>query len=194
MVTAIKVRPADPLTHASGSPSAWAIAAALEPLDKVASEAEAGWGVGALERLVTPETAARFGSARKKLEDAVEAGEWEEVAKRAAVMIRGWQALQKEAIAAGHAPGVVYHYWAVEAEDGAKFLFVQHERDMAMAVKKFPDHQVWAMREVVRVIGAHSLEAQFGSKVKDLFPGAVVERVDRPPRRAKDSLDDEIPF
>src|SRR4051794_26416265 len=61
---------ADSLSNPDGTASEWAIASALAPLDKVVVEAEARWGVGQLERLVSPATAARFGSARKKLDDA----------------------------------------------------------------------------------------------------------------------------
>jgi len=192
MVTVTRPRPADSLLNASDAPTEWAIAAALEPLDKVAMETEARWGIGVLERLVSPETAARFASARKKLDESIPGNDWQEVVKRATVLIRGWKALEKEATAAGHQPGIIAHFWAVEAETGKKFLFVQHERDMSAAVKRYPDHEVWAMREVVRVLADHSVAARFASNVKELFPGAVVTNIrDVPPKRG---LEDEIPF
>ena len=54
-----------------------------------------------MPRLVSPEMAARFGSARDRLNAAIRENDGEEVAKRAAVMIRGWQALDKAATEAG---------------------------------------------------------------------------------------------
>lgn len=190
-----KLKPrADALTHSEASASQWAIASALEPLDKVAIEMEARWGIGVLERLVSPDTAAKFGSARKKLNDAIGADDWEEGARRANVMIRGWQALEKEAIAAGHEPNDTGSLWAIEAADGKKFVFVQHERDMGAAIKKFPDHTCWAMSEVIRVLAQHSLEAAAANRVKETFPGATVVELRPPKSKWNDICNDEIPF
>jgi FAD/FMN-containing dehydrogenase len=184
-----RLQPADSLLNPHGSANEWAVAAALEPLDKVASETEARWGIGTLERLVAPDTAARFASARKKLDIAIDAGDWEDVSKRAAVMIRGWQALEAAAVEAGHKPLDVTRFWAHEDDNGVRLLFVQHELDMQAAVAKFPDHRVWSMSEVGRVLSAHSLEAVLASKVKDQFPGATVTDI-----RTRQPLNDEIPF
>ena len=94
--------------QANGSPAtsvcieqAEAVTEALRPLDRVAVEIEGKWGVGRLVRLVTPDMAARFGSAKDKLNDAIRANDGEAVANRAAVLIRGWQALDKAATEAG---------------------------------------------------------------------------------------------
>lgn len=184
-----QLQPASSLLNPHGGASEWAVSAALEPLDKVASETEARWGIGALERLVPPDTAARFASARKKLDEAIDGGDWEEVAKRASVMIRGWQALEAAAIAGGHKPLDVTRFWAHEDDKGVKLLFVQHEQDMQAAVTKFPDHRVWSLSEVGRVLSAHSLEAVLAAKVKDQFPGATVTDI-----RTRQPLNDEIPF
>ncbi|WP_448953054.1 hypothetical protein [Labrys neptuniae] len=155
---------------------------------------EARWGIGVLERLVSPDTAAKFGSARKKLNDAVVTDDWQEVAKRASVMIRGWQALESEAMAAGHVPNDISALWAIESDNGKKYVFVQHERDMPAAIKKFPDHNCWAMSEVVRILAQHSMEAAAASRVKDVFPGATVVEL-RPPKSPLSAIiDDEIPF
>ena len=185
---------ADALTNSGASSAQWAIASALEPLDKVAVETEAKWGIGVLERLVSPETAARCGSARKKLTEALNTDDWEEVAKRANVMIRGWRALEKEALAAGHVPNDLSQTWTMESDDGQKFVFVQHERDMGAAIKKFPDHTCWAMSEVIRVLAQHSLEAAAANRAKEVFPGATVVELRPPKSKWNEIASDEIPF
>jgi hypothetical protein len=183
-----KPRPYDRILNHGITPDQAAVAAALEPLDKVASETEARWGIGVLERLVSPETAAKFASARVKLDNAIDAEDLAEVTKRAAVMIRGWQAMDAEAKALGNKPGEGTLLWACQAEDGTKYLFVPHEADTAVFSRKWPDHQVWSMREVVRVLQSHELALV--SKTKELFPGAVVTRAER----KKVNMDEEIPF
>ena len=66
---------------------------AMRPVDAIAAELELRWGVGKLETLVTPETAARFESARAKLDVAIFNKDPELVIKRAGIMKRGWEAL-----------------------------------------------------------------------------------------------------
>jgi len=67
--------------------------AALVPLDRVAREFEGKWGYRRLQSLASPELAVKFEGARQKLDEAIKAQDTDEVAKRAAIMIRGWQAL-----------------------------------------------------------------------------------------------------
>lgn len=189
-----KPNSADSLINSDATSNQWAIAAALEPLDKVAIEMEARWGVGVLERFVTPETAARFASARKKLNDVIYGNDWQEVAKRASVMIRGWQALEKEAIETGKKPAEADRFWCVESSDGTKYVFVQHGRDMQAAIKQFPDHQAWAMTEVVRILAGQSLVTAAAARAKEVFPGAEVTAVRKPNVLQKAGMNDEIPF
>ena len=44
---------------------------ALKPLDKVAAELEAKWGIEHLQSLVSPDLAMRFERARQQLDDAI---------------------------------------------------------------------------------------------------------------------------
>lgn len=166
------------------------IAAALEPLDRVAREFEAQWGIGRLERLVSPATAAKFASARDKLDAAIQSGDSDQVVTRADIMIRGWKALDKEARETGNKPGDVGRFWATRADDGTKFVFVQHETDTGNAAEWFPGHRVWSMPEVIRVLASADLAGVH--RAKELFPGATVQAVnvktDGPVR------EDELPF
>ncbi len=183
-------RRADPLTNPKDTPAEYAIAAALQALDRVASKYETAWGIGRLPRLVSPSTAARFDSARKKLNDAIASGDADTVATRAEIMVRGWHALDKEAREADNAPEDEDRFWCVRADDGTAFVFVQHETDTHLASRRFPDHRVWSMPEVIRVLTDPDLASI--NQVKQIFSGATVSAV----RAVKTGpLDeDEIPF
>jgi hypothetical protein len=103
-------------------------------------------------------------------------------------MIRGWRALHEEAVAAGHQPQALDRYWAVEGDDGVKWLFVAHETDMHVAVTRWPDHRVWSMRKVCRVLATLSI-ATTVNNIKKLWPSASVETITEGP-----IPNDEIPL
>ena len=75
---------------------------ALRPLDEMVHQMERRWGADRLVGLVSVETAAKFGSAKAKLDAAIDANDVEAVRKKAAVMIKAWKALSDEATALGH--------------------------------------------------------------------------------------------
>ncbi len=186
---AAKPRTYDRLTNHGLSPEQAAIAAALQPLDKVASETEARWGIGVLERLVSPETAAKFASARVKLDNAIDAGDLDIVHRRASVMIRGWKAMEGEALKYRNKPGFdADKAWAATADDGTAYIITRTTEDSGHASKAHPDHRVWSLPEILRVLQSHELELV--NKTKTLFPGATVVRAER----KKVNMDEEIPF
>ena len=78
--------------------------AALAPLDRLAREMEGAWGYRRLQSLASPDLAVKFESARQKLDEAIKAQDADAVAKRAEILMRGWQALAKTAGEQGHAP------------------------------------------------------------------------------------------
>lgn len=170
-----------------------AVAAALVPLDRVAADIERRWGPGRVEALVGPETAARFGSARRRLDEAVASGVVEDVAKRAAVLARGWQALDAEAVALGATPlpaGVVG-----ATVDGARYVVAMHDRDAAAPGLARDGETVVSLPELLRVWRDRWARAAVtADAAKAVFPGAVVTRVAKGEAEAKDGLDDEIPF
>ena len=159
---------------------------ALEPLDRIAVEMEGRWGVGRLQRLVTPEMAAKFASAKDKLDEAIRANDLEAVVSKAAVLIRGWQALDKAATEAGHKqyPEAV---WSSKHR-GTVYTICLDRADVNKIAKEAVDPAhvvtiaelltVWETFQGNRVI----------SETKSLFPGATVEKVG-----IKD-LDDDIPW
>jgi hypothetical protein len=160
---------------------------ALEPVDRVAGEMEGKWGVGRLPRLVSPEMAAKFSSARAKLDEAIRANDLEAVVSKAAVVIRGWHALDKAATEAGHKTypqGV----WSTKHRgttytvvlDRADVNKVAHDsKDAGHVVTLAELLLVWDEFQGNRVI----------SQTKSLFPGATVEKVG-----GIAELDDDIPW
>jgi hypothetical protein len=160
---------------------------AIEPLDKVAVDMERKWGVGRLQRLVTPELSAKFSSAREKLNDAIRDNDLEQVVHRAGVVIRGWQALDKAATEAGRKtyPEAV---WSKRFK-GRTYTVVLDRADVSKVAfdNEAPEHVV-TIDELLTVWddfqGRRVIE-----QTKGLFPGATVERVG-----GVGEMDDDIPF
>ena len=160
-----------------------AVSEALKPLDRVAVEMEAKWGIGRLPRLVPPEVASLFGSAKAKLDQAIRENDPAEVAKRASVMIRGWQKLDQVASEAGADALPVRTIGA--SFEGRAYVIVWDRADVSHAAKV-------SGQSVENVVTVHELLAAYeGLKakiagVKQAFPGAEVVRVGIP--RGGDAL------
>jgi len=170
--------------QANGSPAtlgwieqAEAVTEALRPLDRVAVEMEGKWGVGRLVRLVSPEMAARFGSAKDKLNDAIRANDGESVANRAAVLIRGWQALDNAATEAG-CEALPLRTVAVQ-HNGRSYVVAWDGGDVHKAAKlsRSPENVV-SVHELL--VAYEALKSKIDG-VKQAFPGAEVIKVSIPP-------------
>ena len=162
---------------------------AMRPVDAIASEMELRWGVGKLETLVTPETAAKFESARAKLDVAIFNKDPELVTPRAGVMVRGWKALEAEALRLGHKPAPPELWYAKAPEeyglDEMQFVIAKDNSAATLAQTELP---VYTVTEVARIIRLWRSQSDV-SKVKSIFAGAEVVRMDG------DLIDDkEIPF
>lgn len=164
---------------------------ALKPLDALASEMEARWGVGRLQELVSPATAAKFQSAKHKLDLAIADGGVGEVIKRAGVLMRGWQALEQEAIDAGNKP-MPADVWiaSVEAENGkpaVQYAIAKNNSDASLAQSGLV---VYTLPEVARIIRAFNDGLLcHANDVKAAFPKAVITDV-----RPKEVVEDDVPF
>lgn len=162
-----------------------AVSEALKPLDRVAVEMEAKWGVGRLPRLVSPELAALFGSAKAKLDQAIQANDAAEAAKRAAVLIRGWQKLDQAATEAGADELPLRTIGA--NNDGRAYVIVWDRADVSHAAKVSgvsPENVV----TVHELLTAYEVLKGRIAGVKQAFPGAEVVRVGIP------RGGDELPF
>lgn len=160
---------------------------AVAPFDREALAMDRKWGVDALPELVSTETAARFGSAMAKLNAAMESADPDETAARAAVCIRGLQAMDAEATAAGHKPADP-DIWIGEVE-GRKFGIIRDGREWPAAHAKADGMTIYSMQEIAAILADY--ESPAVREVKRQFPGADVTRVRTPIEKA---LNDEIPF
>ena len=160
--------------------------------DKAVGIMNAKWGTDVVQTLVGPELAARFAGVRLKLEAAREAGDDAEVIRLLGSVVRGYEALDEAATAAGRKPLEIDRWWPVRAKDGRGYLFTQNEDDARVAARQ-PDwrgYQIWSMNEVIRVLEDKSFESVL--KAKQLWPEAAVVKVARP---AVDwRVGDEVPF
>ena len=166
--------------------------AALEPLDRLAREMEGRWGYRRLMSVAAPELAVKFEKAKQKLDEAIKAQDADEVAKRATVMVRGWQALEQAAVDAGHTP-LGQGIW--QAKSGGKtYTVVLVREDVDAPALSAADPATVVCVDELLVCWQNRYESV--GKVKVEFPGASVtdERlrtasVGRLPRRG-----DELPF
>ena len=123
---------------------------ALAPFDAAVREMDRKWGVDRLPELVSPETAQRFGSAMAKLNAAIDADDPEECLTRAKVVMRGFEAMDAEAEAAG-APKASPH--VIEAEiDGWRFGILPDPQHWPAVAEARPDLTLFTMREIATLL------------------------------------------
>lgn len=159
---------------------------ALEPLDRVAVEMEGKWGVGRLPRLVTPEMAAKFSSAREKLDEAIRANDLSAVVAKASVLIRGWQALDQAATDGGHKtyPEAV---WS-KLHRGTKYTIVLDRADVSKVAKDSKHPATVVTLDELLVVWDDFQGRRVIEETKTLFPGATVEKA------GIKEMDDDIPW
>ena len=178
---------------AFGNPVAEAIHHALLPLDKTATEMEFKWGCERLPSLVSPETAARFGSAKGKLDAAIQANDPQGVALRAAVMIRGWIKMDLEATERGH-KALSPEIWSHTTSTGFKVAVARSNAEAINAIrtdKRLENVAVYSLDEIGRILEADSYRLL--DEVKKTWPESVVSDV-RKKKGTAPLFDDEVPF
>ena len=166
-----------------------AIDGALKPLDATAQRIEQAFGVGRLQGLVSPETAAKWQAAKAKLDVALEDNNVDLIIRRAKVLNAGWLALEKEALEAGHRPAPPEIWHAHAPADGdkpeIKFVIARDNSDATLAQTDLP---VYTVEEIACIVRAWR-SAFDAHAVKNVWPQAEVVRVD-----GDEAFDDEIPF
>ena len=170
-----------------GSEIGEAIYRALRPVDETAHQMEMKWGVDRLEQLVEPELAAKFGTAKAQLDQAIDEGDPVMVAQKGGAMIRGWMAL--DAAAAHQLPidqvATAWHWRHPETDQP---YAITKDNASAQVIRKLsPAPIIYTMDEVCRILTCN--EMALVNSVKEQFPGSTVKDV-----RPKQTLDDEIPF
>ncbi|MCP4700700.1 MAG: hypothetical protein GY862_28175 [Gammaproteobacteria bacterium] len=189
----LKPKRPDPITnpHDFGSGIAEAIYHALRPVDAIAKDMESKWGIDRLASLVDPSLGARFGKAKAQLDEAIMEHNADLVIAYAGAMIRGWQALDAAATAAGASPVAdVAVAWSWRHPESNQPYVITRDNATSGAVRKFDGTaRIYTLDEVCRIIASvEDKSNDVVGTVKDLFPGAEVVEL-------RNSVeDDALPF
>ena len=173
-----------------GDPIADGIHHAIKPVDEIATRMELKWGCDRLPGLVSPETAAKFGSAKAKLDAAILDNDPQAVAKKAQVMVKGYKALDKEA-SNDHEP-FKPRIWHYTTQAGFKFAIAKGNADAIKAIRsdqRMEGVAVYSLDEIGRLLESDSMALV--NAIKEQFPDSNVTAI-RPAKN--DSLDDPLPF
>jgi len=158
----------------------------LAPLEAATAEADKVWGVDRLPELVSVESAAKWGKAMAGLNGALDAKDPDKVKFWVEVCLRGLQAMDAEATAAG-VPVADPMIWEYEYE-GTVVGIIEDGRQWPAAYAKRPGIAIHSMREVA--VALHEHRNGLVNAVKLAFPGAEVKRV----RGKPEDLDDDLTF
>jgi len=167
-----------------------AIDGSLKPLDALASDLERKWGRDRLIELVSPETASKFTTAKAKLDAAIAYNDPQDVIRRVNVMMRGWQALEKEAMQQyGHSPFPADVWIASVDEEGhgkpaLEIAIVKDSADESLTKKK--GIITYSLVEIARIVRLFEGQKKEIPKIKELFPDSEITKVTWE--------DDDIPF
>ena len=203
----------DPEAHTDSTRDA--IHHALLPLDRAASEMEMKWGCERLPSLVSPETASLFGSAKAKLDAAIQVNDPQEVVRRAAVMIKGWAKMDAEATERGHralSPDI----WCHTTSTGFKVAIARSNADAIKSIRtdktatqksirtneaatqksirtndRLEGVAVYSLDEIARILEAESYRLL--DTVKKTWPEAKVTKT-RKKKAPAPLFDDGVPF
>ena len=182
---------ADRLTYGVASEKEIQADYAVAPFDKMVRDMDRKWGVDRLPEIVSPELAAKYGSALAKLCAAIDEGEPEMIAARAAVCIRGMTAMDTEALSLGRVPAAVDNVWIMEF-NGIEVGLMKDAREWPAIMAHHPDLELITENEVITALAFYR-ETKLGkmvNAVKENFEGAEIIRFE-----VKDKeLNDDIPF
>lgn len=183
-------RKADRLIYPSMSQQEIQCDYALGPFDRMAHDMDKKWGVDVLPELVSPETAAKYGSAMAKLNSAIESQDPAMVAARAAVCMRGMQAMDAEATAAGKKPASD-DVWIL-AFNGKQVGLLKDGRAWQRVRAEYPKLQLITQNDVILALEA--MEASELGKMKAIIEGDFPQAEVVGFKFNKEELEDEIPF
>ena len=184
----IRQKKSDLMTQGKNSKEDIMCDLAAAPLDRLAATMDRKWGIDVLPELVTPEMAAKYGSAVAKFQEAMDEGKPDVVAARVGVCMRGLQAMDAEANEAG-AQRASMDVWQVELND--ETIGIMREGRSFQKIKdEMPNVKLYTLREVAIAMDFYNDHA-FGIMIEETkkhFPNADVIGV------KKGSIDGDIPF
>lgn len=163
--------PLAPWQSAEGSFTAGS--AALHELAAVRIGLEARWGAGRLRMLASADLRERFDRQAVKLNRAERVGTLEELTGECARMRRGWEALEKGALADGHAERPPPDLWEARLPDGRLLVLCRTDGELERQ-RSVPGRQAWSLEEVARLVAAQDPDLL---GLKDRFGGVLKEFV-----------------
>lgn len=154
----------------------------LGPVEEAAQAANAKWGQSRLPRLVSVETAEKFGRVYDELYRAYDNHDADGVRKWAASALRAWAALDAEATAAGAEP-MHPEAWGLLLEDDAPAYIVRSPAAATAVAEMHPGAEVYTLDEIGRLLGA--VRAGLLGGAKSIWPD--VEILDVRPAQEPDT-------
>lgn len=186
-----RAKKADRLRHGVASEKEIRADYAVAPFDKMVRDMDRKWGVDRLPEIVSPEMAAKYGSALAKLCAAIEEGEPEMIAARANVCMRGMAAMDAEAVSLGRAPAELDNVWIMEF-NGIEVGLMKDARHWPKIMDHHPGLELITENEVITAL-AFWREAKLGQMVnaaKESFEGAEIIRF----QTKEKGMEDDVPF
>lgn len=179
----------DDFIHPGASANDHKIGNTLAPLDRAVGKSEEKWGIDRLQELVSPETAAKWGSALGKLNAAIDAQDTDTLLERVKICLKGLAAMDAEALARGHEP-MPNDFMEYEHE-GHRFAVIREARDWKTIKAVRPDLTLYSLREVALALQSYKSALPKIEAIKAAFPGAEITAV-----RSKlaEELEDDLPF
>jgi hypothetical protein len=149
-------------------------------MDRLALEMDRKWGIDRLPEIVSVETAQKYGKAMAHLNECIREADPIKCAAAAQNCIRGLNAMDAEATAAGKQPASG-EFWEYELPGmgGApafRFAIMADKAEWRTAQAERPDLQFYTMREVAIALQL-KLNSPMVDALKDAFPGAEVQSV-----------------
>lgn len=187
-------RKGDRLTNPGATPTQVQIDYTLAPFDRLAIEMENKWGIDRLPELVSVDTAEKYGRTIGRLNAAIDADDPAEANRLAQSAMRGLQAMDAEATAAGH-DQMPAEFWEYDL-DGFKFAVMPDNARWPEIKKRRPDLVLFTMREAALALRQMNASGIIAA-TKDAFPGAEVQKVTPikdPGSKFWNGGGDELPF
>ena len=164
-------------------------------MDHLAREMDAKWGIERLPELVSVATAQKYGVAMAHLNQCIQDSDPAKCAAAAQNCIRGLQAMDAEATAAGKQPasGEFWEYELPGSPEPFRFAIMRDGAEWQAAKAKRPDLTFFSMREVATALQA-KMNSPMIQEVKEHFPGATITRLKPNPPVDYAAGGDAIPF
>ncbi len=127
----------------------------LDKLDTKACEVESRWGVSRLERLVSHDTAQKWNRQMERLTKAISENDVFVLPDIVTGTIKGYEAMEADAIAQGNKPHDAPTAWTVGLPSGRTLAIVRHPKDASLMTDPQRDHGdvvVWTVDEIANII------------------------------------------